>query len=47
MSQPFGLVGDEEQAAAAMRAAAETRRAIERRIVILNGLWKLDDWMGE
>jgi len=32
-SQPFGAVG-EEQAAAAMTAAAETSRAIERRIVI-------------
>jgi hypothetical protein len=33
MSQPFGAVGD-EQAAAAIRAAAETSSAIERRIVI-------------
>jgi hypothetical protein len=36
-SQPFGAVGD-EQAAAAMTAAAETSRAIERRIVILKSL---------
>jgi hypothetical protein len=33
ISQPFGAVGD-EQAAAAIRAAAETSSAIERRIVI-------------
>ena len=37
MSQPFGAVGD-EQAAAAIRAAAATTRAIERRIVIGDGL---------
>jgi len=33
ISQPFGAVG-EEQAAAARTAAADTSRAIERRIVI-------------
>jgi hypothetical protein len=33
--QPFGPVGEEEQAAAAMRAAAETSRVIERRIDII------------
>jgi hypothetical protein len=33
MSQPFGAVGD-EHAAAATRAAADTMRAIERRIVM-------------
>jgi hypothetical protein len=32
--QPFGPVGDDEQAAAVMRAAAETRSVIERRIDI-------------
>jgi hypothetical protein len=34
ISQPFGLVGDDEQAATAIRAAADTMRAIERRIVM-------------
>jgi hypothetical protein len=34
MSQPFGEVGEDEQAATAMRAAADTRRVIERRSVI-------------
>jgi hypothetical protein len=33
ISHPFGAVGD-EQAAAAMSAAAETSSAIERRIVM-------------
>jgi hypothetical protein len=36
--QPFGPVGDEEHAAAAIRAAAETSRVIERRIDIRNDL---------
>jgi hypothetical protein len=45
--QPFGPVGEDEQAATAIRAAAETSRAIERRIVIMSGLEKLDDWAGE
>ena len=36
--QPFGPVGEEEQAAAAMRAAADTSRVIERRIDIICGL---------
>jgi hypothetical protein len=34
MSQPFGLVGEDEHAAAAIRAAAETNRVIERRSVM-------------
>jgi hypothetical protein len=33
ISQPFGAVGD-EQAAAAITTAADSNRAIERRIVI-------------